>query len=117
MFGSAPATFMMSRPFHHHGHSQDEYTVAAESLLQLLAWLANGVHTRIHGGPGKPSPTSAHRLTECCHHPNDSDLTLPQPLLQPPLHLVMPLQTVRRLEHPMIFIGEDQQAALNAAPL
>jgi len=50
MFGSAPATFMMSRPFHHHGHSQDEYTVAAESLLQLLAWLANGVHTRIHGG-------------------------------------------------------------------
>jgi len=55
MFGSAPATFMMSRPFHHHGHSQDEYTVAAESLLQLLAWLANGVHTRIHGGPGKPS--------------------------------------------------------------
>jgi len=50
MFGSAPATFMMSRPFHHHGHSQDEYTVAAESLLQLLAWLANGVHTRIHSG-------------------------------------------------------------------
>ena len=50
MFGSAPATFMMSRPFHHHGHSQDEYTVAAESLLQSLAWLANGVHTRVHGG-------------------------------------------------------------------
>jgi len=64
MFGSAPATFMMSRPFHHHGHSQDEYTVAAESLLQLLAWLANGVHTRIHGGPGKPSPGQAHTLTE-----------------------------------------------------
>ena len=64
MFGSAPATFMMSRPFHHHGHSQDEYTVAAESLLQSLARLANGVHTWIHGGPGKPSPRPAHNLAE-----------------------------------------------------
>ena len=61
MFGSAPATFMMSRPFHHHGHSQEEYTVAAESLLQSLARLANGVHTRVYGGfenkfGGKTSP-------------------------------------------------------------
>ena len=59
MFGSAPATFMMSRPFHHHGHSQDEYTVAAESLLQSLARLANGVHTGVHGG----RENSSRRLT------------------------------------------------------
>ena len=85
MFGSAPATFMMSRPFHHHGHSQDEYTVAAESLLQSLARLANGVHTWIHGVPGKSSPRQAHSLTECCHQThNRQGRTLTERVFQTP---------------------------------